>query len=137
MRTDGNILIAELAIPGTGKIEAKRRFHKRILKAFKECPDRDIRCLASFKKCISADVKVSTIGLSLLGCLPEIDSAEYIENVLDCLLAAMPGCAPAGMFLREALQNLQKDHPVPARPLAMKDLIDALIDSVSLRKNEN
>jgi len=126
MRTDGNISIAELAIPGTGKTEAKRRFHKRILKAFKEYPDCEIRCLASLKKYTSGDGKVSTIKPGLLACLPQIDSAEFIENVLDCFLAAMPGCAPVSMFLREALQNLQKDHPVSAGPPTMKDLIDTL-----------
>jgi len=63
MRTDGNISIAELAIPGTGKTEAKRRFHKRILKAFKEYPDCEVRCLARvsylhvpvFGKCLRAN----------------------------------------------------------------------------------
>jgi hypothetical protein len=126
MRTDGNIVIAELAIPGTAKTEAKRGFHKRILKAFEECPDRDIRCLSCLKKYTLRDEKVSPISPSLLACLPKADSTEYIENVLDCFLVAMPGCAPASMFLGEAIQNLQKNYPISANPPTMKDLIDAL-----------
>ncbi|KPL24851.1 MAG: hypothetical protein AMJ75_02530 [Phycisphaerae bacterium SM1_79] len=122
MGTDGNILVS----PGTAKTEAKRRFDKRILKVCEEYPDCDIHCLASLKKYMSGDARVSSISPSLLAYLPKIESAKYIENVLDCLLAAMPSCAPASMFLREALQNLQKNHPISARPPTMKDLIDAL-----------
>lgn len=123
---DNNIQLQIFVLAGRGKTEATRNLNRRVLKAFKEHIDRDIRCLASLENYMSGYGKISPLSFSLLECLPEAGNAEYVENILDAFLVAMPGCAPLRPFLRKALQKLYKNHLDSAGVPVMKDLIASL-----------
>ncbi|KPL24859.1 MAG: hypothetical protein AMJ75_02570 [Phycisphaerae bacterium SM1_79] len=68
---------------------------------------------------------ISSIKLNLLERIRGIGLDEHIENLLACLMAAMPVSGPLPALLLEALEKVYEVYPDPDWPPMMVDLVDA------------
>jgi len=98
----------------------------RRLKALKKHPDPRIRGLANALEFYApGNEKLSPIKLNPLERIPGIELDEHIENLLGCLMAAMPVSGPLPALLLEALEKVYKIYPDPNYPPVMADLVEA------------
>ena len=77
--------------------------------------------------------ELSPLRFNPLEIPPNISVDEHIENIMTCFRAAMPISGPLPALLSEGLERVYEDHPDPAKPPVMADLL-AAVESILAAK---
>ena len=121
-------LMLQLARHGTPVlvIEPVKTGYRR-LKALKKSLKSELRKLGkSLQIYTPGDEKTSPLRFNPLELLPHITQNEHIDNILPCLMAAMPISGPLPALLHESLEHMYDTYGGRSKSPTMKDLVKAI-----------